>query len=213
MMQKEMIVSVIDDDLAICRSIRWLLESVNLKVATYTNPKVYLKEYKEQKSGCILIDVRMPEMSGLELQKELHTKGNTLPVIMMTGHGDVTMAVRAMKAGAVDFITKPFNDQLFIETIQAAIESLPLASNTQHETVFTHLLSTLTLREKQIMEKMVTGKLSKVIADELHISVKTVEFYRASIMKKMKAKNLASLIKMNILKQYSDENIVSSFLT
>ena len=199
MQPEDIIVFVIDDDLAICRSIRWLLESVNLKVDTYTNPKTYLSSYDQQKKGCILIDVRMPEMSGLELQTELNAKGNALPIIMMTGHGDITMAVRAMKAGAVDFITKPFNDQTFIETIQTAIKKVPKSSSQHHEELFEKYYATLTLREKDIMEKMVNGKLSKVIADDMNISIKTVEFYRASIMKKMNAKNLAELVKMNVL--------------
>ena len=199
---KDMIISVIDDDLAICRSIRWLLESVNLTVDTYTNPKTYLSGYDSLKKGCILIDVRMPDMSGLELQKELNTKGNCAPIIMMTGHGDITMAVRAMKAGAVDFITKPFNDQAFIEIIQSALKTIPQFSHPSKDASFEKLLATLTPRETQIMEQMVNGKLSKVIADEIHLSIKTVEFYRASIMKKMHAKNLAELIKMNILRQY-----------
>jgi two-component system, LuxR family, response regulator FixJ len=190
-------VFIIDDEAALCRSIQWLLESVNLKVETYTSARSYLDKYDPKKSGCILLDIRMPDMSGLEVQKELKTRGNTLPVIIMSGHGDITTAVRAMKAGAVDFITKPFNDQILIELIQETLNNVP-PQYLQEE--FRRRFASLTTREIEVMECMVLGKLSKIIADELKISPKTVEFYRANVMKKMGARNLAALVKMNILK-------------
>ena len=193
-------VFVIDDDLTLCCSIQWLLESVNLKVETYTCARSYLDKYDSKKMGCILLDIRMPDMSGLEVQKELKVRGNILPLIIMSGHGDITTAVRAMKAGAVDFITKPFNDQVLIELIQETLNNTP-SQFLQDE--FKQRFSTLTMREVEVMECMTAGRLNKVIAAELNISIKTVEFYRANVMKKMGAKNLAALVKMNILKSYS----------
>lgn len=191
-------VFVIDDEVVICRSIQWLLESVNLKVETYTSARSYLSQYDPKKMGCILVDIRMPEMSGLELQKELNAKGNALPLIMMSGHGDITTAVCAMKEGAVDFITKPFNDQMLIELIQKTLNHI--RPQFLQDALFKQRFSTLTVREIEVMEFMLAGKLSKVIADELNISIKTVEFYRANIMRKMGTKSLAVLVKMHVLK-------------
>ena len=192
-------VFIIDDEITICNSIKWLLESVNLKVEIYTSPKSYLENYDPKRSGCLLLDIRMPEMSGLELQKELNARGNTLPLIMMSGHGDVATAVGAMKTGAVDFITKPFSDQGLIEVIQKVLNNLP-PPRLQDEELFKQRFATLTPREIEVVERMVAGKLNKVIANELKVSIKSVELYRASSMRKMGAKNLATLVKMYVLK-------------
>lgn len=186
------IIYVIDDDEALCKAIKWLLETANLQVKTFHNAFDFLKEYSANLRGCLLIDVRMPEMSGLQLQEKLVTLGNTMSIIMLSGHGDIPMAVRALKAGAIDFITKPFNDQTLLEQIQNAL--LINKTKLNVENIYT-LYKKLTEREQEIMLKIVAGKMNKAIAYELNISIKTIEVHRANIMQKMGAKTLADLIK------------------
>ena len=185
---------VIDDEEAICKAIKWLLEPANLVVKIYHSALTFLQEYNPCLRGCLLIDVRMPEMSGLQLQERLVALRNTMPIIMLTGHGDISMAVRALKAGAFDFITKPFNNQNLLEQIQNALFKDKHNSNVE-DIVKRH--KTLTHRELEIMDSIVTGKMNKVIAYELDISTKTVELHRANIMQKMQAKSLAELVKMH----------------
>ena len=185
---------VIDDDEAICKAIKWLLETASMAVRVYHSAAQFLEEYNSNMRGCLLIDVRMPGMSGLQLQDHLNTCGNAMPIIMLTGHGDIAMAVRALKSGAFDFITKPFNDQNLIEQIQIAL--LKERNNTKIEEIW-KCYRLLSSREQEIMECISSGKMNKVIAHELNISVKTVELHRANVMQKMKAKNLAELVKMH----------------
>lgn len=193
-------VFVIDDDDDLCKSLQWLLESVGLSVKTFNNGHDFLANFSTHVHGCILMDIRMPQMSGLELQEQLNLQQNTLPIIFMTGHGDVPMAVRAMKAGALDFLVKPFNDQIMLEQIQKAIakNSEYMASNKYHADLCQRYTS-LTAREREILQCIVAGKLNKVIAYELGISMKTVELHRAHVMQKMQATSFAELVKFYML--------------
>jgi two-component system response regulator FixJ len=192
----ESTVFIIDDDPIIGQAIDWLLASVHLGTEYFPHAQAYLDVHDPNRQGCLLIDVRMPGMSGIELQQRLKERDNPLPVIMISGHGDVPMAVRAMKEGAMDFILKPFNDQLLLEKIQAAItQNLKQRSiNFQTKSVMKRLES-LTPREKEVMHHVVSGRMNKEIAADLAIAVSTVELHRAKIMQKMKVKTLAELIK------------------
>jgi len=201
--KKTPVVYVVDDDVALCQSLSWLLESVGLTVETFNSAQIFLDKYDIGQRGCLLLDIRMKGISGFELQEKLINLGNRLPIIMMTGHGDIPMAVRAMKSGAVDFITKPFNDQLLLDLVQRVLLE-EAERKEEHETVSSggignsELLeryASLTAREREIMERVVDGKLNKQIAYELGISMKTVELHRAHVMQKMQVKSLAELVK------------------
>jgi FixJ family two-component response regulator len=193
-------VFIIDDDNDLCHSLQWLLESMGLTVNVFNNGRDFLTAFKPTSMGCILIDIRMPHMSGLELQEQLQLRHNTLPIIFMTGHGDVPMAVRAMKAGAFDFLTKPFNDQVMLDQIHKAITYCQQTNvdTKQHSTVYKHFKS-LTTREREVLCLIVAGKLNKSIAHELGISMKTVELHRAHVMQKMHASTVAELVRFYLL--------------
>jgi two-component system response regulator FixJ len=188
---------VVDDDQPVRDSLRWLLESLRHKVETYASAAEFLKHYDSARSGCLVLDVRMPEVSGLQLQEILAARRIQLPVIMITGHGDVSMAVRAMKAGALDFIEKPFNDQLLLECIQRGLQAnaRQRRRDMEQQTVQTRLAS-LTARERDVLERVVAGKPNKIIAAELGISARTVEVHRAHLMEKMCVNSLAALTTM-----------------
>lgn len=193
----EPIVYVVDDDQAMVESLSWIIESVGLNVKTYIRAQDFLDEYDPIQHGCLLLDVRMPGMSGPELQLRLNDKGATLPIIFISGHGDVPLAVRVMKAGAVDFLTKPFNDQLLLESINKALRADKTNRekqqvNAQAEAKF----ALLSPREVQVLQGIVAGKQNKVISSELNISLKTVEAHRASVMKKMTVKSVPELVKL-----------------
>ncbi|MCE0722899.1 response regulator transcription factor [Legionella resiliens] len=189
-------VFVVDDDPEICKSFRWLFESINLQVQTYENAGDFLDSYTNQ-PGCLIIDVRMPIMSGLELLEQLNSSPNKLPVIVITGYGDISMAIRAMKAGAEDFILKPVNHQNLLEATQKCLKknnNTIISQSNVHERI-----DSLTRREKQVMDLVVNGKLNKQIAYDLNISISTVEVHRANVMRKMETKSLAELIKINLI--------------
>ena len=189
-------VYIVDDDPSVRHSLTWLIESVGQRVQAYASPGEFLQEYREGGAGCLMLDVRMPEISGLDLQEQLMRSGFSLPIIIVTGHADVPMAIRALKAGAFDFIEKPFNDQLLIERIQQAIEHCQdLTKKNQRRQKAKERLSKLTAREKQVLEGVVAGKSNKIIAKELDISVKTIEVHRANLMAKMEADSLSELIR------------------
>lgn len=194
-------VFIIDDDIDLCQSLCWLLESVGLTAKVFNNiPDFLAMLTAKDQQGCILLDIRMPKMSGLELQEHLNSRNCSLPIIFMTGHGDIAMAVRAMKAGAFDFITKPFNDQILLEKIQKAIDcSQKSAAASGRITQISKRLNTLTKREKEVLELMVEGNLNKEIAYELKIFIKTVELHRSHIMQKMHVATFAELIKFYFL--------------
>lgn len=185
-------VFIIEDERIICEALTYVFASVCLSIEIYANAKDFLAAYDPKRVGCILLDVRMPQMSGLELQEELNARNNQLPIIFMTGHGDVPMAVRAMKAGAFDFIIKPFNNQVLLDQVQRAIALQPKLQDRMH---FQELLQTLTPREKEVLKLVVDGKMNKQIAHILEISISTVELYRSHVMNKLKADSLAELVK------------------
>ena len=208
MNEQENTVYIVDDDPSVRHSLTWLIESVGQRVQTYASPSEFLHAYREGGAGCLILDVRMPEISGLDLQEQLMNNDFKLPIIIITGHADVPMAIRALKAGAFDFIEKPFNDQLLIERIQQAIEHcLNLAEKNQRRQKVIKMVSKLTTRERQVLDGVVSGKSNKIIAKELDISVKTIEVHRANLMAKMEANSLSDLIRKTLL---ADENQHSS---
>lgn len=194
---KQSTVYVVDDDDAMRESLTWLIESVGLNVETYASADDFLESYYPGRPGCVLLDVRMPGMSGLELQGHLQKQQVTVPVIMITGHGDVPMAVRAMKSGAIDFIEKPFNDEQLLESIRNA---LAIDDTRRDEQSFkaevASRLSQLTPRESEVMDMVTAGKSNKEIANSLGVSAKTVEAHRAKVMEKMEAGSLAELVRL-----------------
>jgi FixJ family two-component response regulator len=192
-------VFVVDDDQAMRNSLKWLIESVSMEVETFDSADAFIKSYYPGRSGCLLLDVRMPGMSGLELQEYLRDNQIAIPVIIITGHGDVPMAVRAMKSGAVDFIEKPFNDELLLESIRhaLAIDVKQRDMQKQRAEIATRL-ARLTPREHEVMVMVTNGKANKEIATGLGVSSKTVEAHRARVMEKMQANSLADLVRMAI---------------
>lgn len=195
-MAHDPVVFVVDDDAAVRDGLGFLFASVGLAVEAYDSADAFLQSLPSIQSGCILTDVRMPGLSGLELQARLLERRLTLPVIVMTGHGDVRMAVRAMKAGAFDFIEKPFNDQEVLDLIRHAIDhDLSSAGSRQRREEVQQRLKSLTPRETQVLELVMTGEPNKRIAYQLGISEKTVEFHRANVMSKVGARSSADLIR------------------
>jgi two-component system response regulator FixJ len=205
-MRPEATVFVVDDDEAMRSSMRWLIESVGLRGEAFASPDEFLACYYPGRPGCLVLDVRMPGMSGLELQEKLISKEIQIPIIMITGHGDVPMAVRAMKAGAVDFIEKPFNDQVLLDCIQRALEKdAELRQIQGRRTEVAARLVQLTRREFEVMRMVVQGKSNKEIAGELNVSTKTVEAHRAKVMDKMQARSLAGLVRMALMVKILDQ--------
>lgn len=193
-------VFVVDDDQAMRNSLKWLISSVGMRVECFGSADEFLASHHAGGAGCLLLDVRMPGMSGLELQEVLVDRGITLPVIIITGHGDVPMAVRAMKAGAVEFIEKPFNDELLLDAIRRALALDEKQRDLQQERAgVTERLAELTPREREVMEMVTEGMSNKEIAGQLGVSAKTVEAHRARVMEKMRAGSLAELVRMALL--------------
>jgi len=191
------IVHVVDDDEAVRRSLSFLLESAGFRVETHPSAVAFLHRPRIPPEGCIVTDVRMPEMDGLTLQQTLVARGIGLPVIVMTGHGDIPIAVQALKAGAVDFLEKPFDDELLIGAIRAALERNQRDRSRQSETaVLSSRLAALTPREHEVLAALVKGHPNKTIGYDLGISARTVEVHRARVMEKMQARNLSELIRM-----------------
>ena len=188
---------VVDDDSAVRDALKLLLRSVGQAVETYGSAQEFLDAYSEDRPGCLVLDIRMPGMSGLELQQKLNEKHSILPIIFITGHGDVPMAVEAMQAGAVDFIQKPFRDQDLIDRINQALEkdSSNRAALGERNDI-RRRLETLTPREREVLDLVVHGKANKVIAGDLKLSQRTVEIHRARVMEKMQASSLAHLVRM-----------------
>lgn len=193
-------VFVVDDDQAMRTSLKWLIESTGMQVRTFESADAFLTTYFPGWAGCLLLDVRMPGMSGLELQQHLGREGLQIPVIIITGHGDVGMAVKAMKAGAVDFIEKPFNDEDLLGAIRKALavdERRRVSQATRAE--IAARLGELTPREHEVMIMVTDGKSNKDMAAELGVSTKTVEAHRARVMEKMRAESLAELVRMALI--------------
>ena len=197
-MTNEPIVHVVDDDQAMVESLSWVIQSVGLKAKTYIRAQDFLETYDPSQPGCLLLDVRMPGMSGPELQTKLNEIGApSLPIIFISGHGDVPLAVRVMKAGATDFLTKPFNDQVLLESINKALRADKANRDKQQENAQAEAkFALLSHREVQVLQGIVAGKQNKVISAELNISLKTVEAHRASVMKKMGVKSVPELVKL-----------------
>lgn len=192
-------VFVVDDDQAVRDSLRWLLESVGHPVESFSSALEFLASYQPEQPGCLVLDVRMPGMSGLELQEALANRHFCIPILIITGHGDISMAVQAMKDGALDFIEKPFNDQLLLDRVQNAIvQDARWRQERNEKSELKERLDQLTPREKEVLQEVVAGKPNKVVAHTLGISVKTVEIHRARAMEKMQANSLPQLVAMCI---------------
>jgi FixJ family two-component response regulator len=189
-------VFVVDDDRALCDALTFLLESVNLSCRCFPTARDFLDAYDPAQPGCLVLDVRMPGMSGLDFQEEMRFRNYEIPIIMITGYADVSMAVRAIKAGAVEFLEKPFGDQVILECIQQAIERDRKERQFRADrTEFEERLSHLTRREREVMDLLVEGLPNKVIAAKLRLARKTIETHRSNLMTKMKASSLADLIR------------------
>ena len=187
---------VVDDDEAMRDSMSWLLEGEGYRVTCFDSAESFLRARRDEMRGCIVLDVRMPEMSGLELHEKLDSLGSQLPIIFVTGHGDVPMAVAALQRGACDFIEKSFHNQDLLDRIQRALElDSEIAQRRQRDNAISNRLGQLTQRVHEVMQLVVAGKLNKQIADELEISMKTVEAHRARVMEKMGVRTLAELVK------------------
>lgn len=194
------IVHVIDDDADVRESLAFLLGTAGLTVRVHESANAFLAVLPEVTEGCIVTDVRMPGIDGIELQRRLAAAGNGLPVIVITGHGDIALAVEAMKAGAMDFIEKPFDDDVLIAAIRTALSRRAgdRARDAQGEEI-RQRMKLLSERERQVMEGLVAGKPNKIIAYDLGISARTVEIYRANVMTKMQADSLSGLVRMVLL--------------
>lgn len=190
-------VFVIDDDQAMRNSLKWLIESVGVGVESFASADEFLAQHQPGRTGCLVLDVRMPGMSGLELLEHLAQRNMHIPAVIITGHGDVPMAVRAMKSGAIDFIEKPFNDEALLDAIRRAIayEEQQRNSHSEHLQV-QERMSHLTPREYEVMTMVTDGRSNKEIANTLGVSAKTIEAHRARVMEKMQAGSLAELVRM-----------------
>ncbi len=193
----EAVVFVVDDDDAVRESLAFLLKSVGLRVESFASAQDFLKQYNAARAGCLVLDIRMPGMSGLELQDKLNQMDSMLPIIFITGHGDVPMAVKAIKAGAADFVQKPFRDQELIDRIREVLEEdVSARVEKLQKAEILKRIDSLTEREREVMEQVVDGKANKVVAIDLNVSQRTVEIHRANVMDKMKARSLAQLVRL-----------------
>ncbi|MBD3656785.1 MULTISPECIES: response regulator transcription factor [Marinobacter] len=185
-------VYVVDDDAGMLESTQWLLESVGLTVQAYADGRQFLDAIGDQQNGCVILDIRMPGLGGLNVQEELQKRGSQLPIIFVSGHADVPIVVRAFKSGAFDFIEKPFNEQLLLDSVQQAVQLHRERNNRppQPEHATTDLLATLTRRERDVFLPLAQGYTSREIADRLNVSIKTIDLYRARVMKRLGADRL-----------------------
>jgi FixJ family two-component response regulator len=190
-------VYVVDDDEAVRDSLQWLLEGKGYRVRCFDSAESFLSRYDAREVACLIVDIRMGGMTGLELQSRLIEIRSPLPIVFITGHGDVPMAVDTMKKGAMDFIQKPFNEAELVPLVEKMLETAKESfAGSQLAASRETLLSKLTLRESQVLERIVAGRLNKQIADDLGISIKTVEAHRANIMEKLSANTVADLLKI-----------------
>ena len=195
----EPVVWVVDDDEAMRSSLKWLIESVGMRVESFDSADAFLRDHYPGRFGCLLLDVRMPGMSGLDLLEYLEREQMMPPTIIITGHGDVPMAVRAMKAGAVDFIEKPFNDETLLDAIRHALAKEEERRVTSAQVAeYAERVEHLTPRELEVMKMVTDGRSNKEIANAQGVSAKTIEAHRARVMEKMHARSLAELVRMVI---------------
>ncbi len=206
-MSQDVIVYIVDDDPDVRNSLRFLLESVQFRTQSFATAHEFLEAYRPTQPGCLLLDVRMPGMSGLDLQTHLSNQHVGIPIIIVTGHGDVPMAVRALKTGAFDFIEKPFNDEVLLNRVQQAVrvDRERLERERSHSEI-KNRVAELTPREQEVMRLVVDGKSNKIIADLLGLSPKTVEVHRAHVMDKMKADSLADLVRLSLEARHAAAN-------
>jgi len=199
-MQSEPIVHIVDDDKAIRDSLALLMKSIGYESMSYDSAEIFLNEADLYAPGCLIVDIRMQGISGLELQLLLNNKGIKMPVIIITGHGDVPMAVQAMKAGAIDFLEKPYDNELLVTRIKQCLSE---ASKSQDKSRIVAeaktRISHLTPREQEVMNLLVAGKHNKIIAKELNISVRTAEAHRAKVMKKLHAESLSDIVRLALV--------------
>jgi FixJ family two-component response regulator len=192
-------VYIVDDDQSIRHAMELLMRSVGLDYEIFHSGDEFLSTHSNDRAGCLVLDIRMPGLGGLELQEKLNEIGSTLPIIFITGHGDVPMAVEAMQKGAVDFIQKPFRDQELLDQISEALKTDQERRSARNQmTEVANRAEKLTKREREVMNLVVTGKPNKVIAYELGVSQRTVEIHRARVMEKMEARSLADLVRMHL---------------
>lgn len=192
------VVHIVDDDEAVRQSLAFMLSSAGLAVRVYESASAFLAGLDTVQDGCLVTDIRMPDMTGIDLLRRIRAKARSLPAIVITGHGDVPLAVEAMKAGAIDFIEKPFDEEAILNAVKTALERAEGAPDGDLAAIAARL-QTLSERERQVLEGLVAGHPNKVIAATLGISPRTVEVYRANLMTKMEAKSLSELIRMAIL--------------
>ena len=190
-------VYVVDDDEGVRDSLQWLLEGKDYRVRCYDSAETFLSRYDAREVACLIVDIRMAGMTGLELQDKLVERKSPLPIVFITGHGDVPMAVTTMKKGAMDFIQKPVQEEALSNLVERMLEQARAAfAGHQQSASRDALLAKLTTRETQVLERIVAGRLNKQIADDLGISIKTVEAHRANIMEKLNANTVADLLKI-----------------
>jgi FixJ family two-component response regulator len=197
-MNKEQTIFVVDDEPDVRAALNMLIKSVGLTPEIYETPEAYLNAYDPERPGCLVLDMRMPGMSGLDLQQKLASMGLHPPIIMISGHGEIPNAVQAMQSGAIDFLQKPVSDQLLLDRIQQALRLDEVNRKEYHERqAIQARYSRLTPREREVMQGVVAGKLNKIIADELSVSTRTVEIHRAHVMEKMQAGSLSALVSIS----------------
>jgi two-component system response regulator FixJ len=198
-MTDSFVVHIVDDEEAVRQSLAFMLSTAGIPVRVYESATSFLAGLPMLQAGCLITDVRMPDMTGLELLQQLRGKGIKLPVIVITGHGDIPLAVEAMKCGALDFIEKPFAEESILRAVRAAEDRTKrLGPRSDEEAQLASRLASLSERERQVLEGLVSGHANKIIAHELGISPRTVEVYRANLMTKMQAKSLSELIRMTL---------------
>ncbi len=195
-MSPQAVVSLIDDDLSVLSSLRMLLAASGFAVNTFTTPHEFLKQHQEDVPGCLIVDLKMPEMDGLQLSEHLQERGCRHPMIILSGHGSISDAVRAMRLGAVDFIEKPVSQEVLLDTVSRAVarDSVHRKADSLNECV-ARSLEKLSQREREVLDQVIAGQLSKQIATNLDISIKTVEVYRSQIMKKLGCSSIAQLVR------------------
>jgi two-component system response regulator FixJ len=200
-MPAERTVHVVDDDPAIRRSLEQLLEAAGFKVISYDTPLAFLDAAFDLVPGCVLLDIRMPGMDGLELQALLQEGNVPMPVVIMTGQGDIQSAIRAMKAGAVDFLEKPYSDESLINAIESALAGADRANVQREAAAASAQISALSPREREVLDALVAGRPNKVIAFDLGISVRTVEVHRARMMERLGVRQLAGAVRLAVMAQ------------